>query len=105
MLQGSACYETELKTQAACNALEACRVRVCAAIQGGCVGGGVDMVTACDMRYCTQDAFFTIFEINIGMTADVGTFPRLVQQMPEGLVRELAYTAGAWPLMKPSVQA
>ena len=50
------------------------------------------MVTACDMRYCTQDAFFTIFEINIGMTADVGTFPRLVQQMPEGLVRELAYT-------------
>jgi enoyl-CoA hydratase len=63
-----------------------------AAIQGGCVGGGLDMVTACDMRYCTQDAFFTIFEINIGMTADVGTFPRLVQQMPEGLVRELAYT-------------
>ena len=50
------------------------------------------MVTACDMRYCTEDAFFTIFEINIGMTADVGTFPRLVQQMPEGLVRELAYT-------------
>ena len=89
---GAAFYDTARKTQAAFNALEACRLPVLAAIQGGCVGGGLDMVTACDMRYCTQDAFFTIFEINIGMTADVGTFPRLVQQMPEGLVRELAYT-------------
>jgi enoyl-CoA hydratase len=61
------------------------------------VGGGVDMVTACDMRYTTEDAFFTIFETNIGMTADVGTFPRLVQQMPEGLVRELAYTGRRMP--------
>ena len=89
---GAAFYDTARKTQEAFNALEACRVPVLAAIQGGCVGGGLDMVTACDMRYCTQDAFFTIFEVNIGMTADVGTFPRLVQQMPEGLVRELAYT-------------
>lgn len=89
---GAAFYDTARKTQAAFNALEACRLPVLAAIQGGCVGGGLDMVTACDMRYCTEDAFFTIFEINIGMTADVGTFPRLVQQMPEGLVRELAYT-------------
>ena len=44
------------------------------------------------MRYATEDAFFTIFEINIGMTADVGTFPRLVKLIPEGVVRELAYT-------------
>ena len=94
---GAAFYDTARKTQAAFNALEDCRLPVLAAIQGGCVGGGLDMVTACDMRYCTQDAFFTIFEINIGMTADVGTFPRLVQQMPEGLVRELAYTGRRMP--------
>ena len=50
------------------------------------------MITACDMRYASEDAFFTIFEVNIGMTADVGTFPRLVRQIPEGMVRELAYT-------------
>jgi len=51
------------------NALERCRVPVLAAIQGGCIGGGVDLVTACDMRYAADGAFFTIFETNIGMTA------------------------------------
>jgi enoyl-CoA hydratase len=65
---------------------------VLAAIQGGCIGGGVDLISACDMRYCTRDAFFCIQEINIGMTADVGTFPRLPHILPQGLVRELAYT-------------
>lgn len=72
--------------------LERARFPVLAAVQGGCIGGGIDLVTACDMRYCTQDAFFVIQEINVGMTADVGTFPRLQKVMPEGLVRELAYT-------------
>jgi enoyl-CoA hydratase len=63
-----------------------------AAVQGGCIGGGVDMISACDMRYATADAFFCIQEINIGMTADVGTLQRLPRIVPEGVVRELAYT-------------
>ena len=65
---------------------------VIAAIQGACIGGGVDMISACDMRYCTSDAFFCIQEINIGMAADVGTLQRLPNLIPTGLMRELAYT-------------
>ncbi len=78
--------------QDAFSCLDEARMPVIAAIQGGCVGGAVDMTSACDIRYCTQDAFFVIQEINIGMTADVGTFPRLCKLIPEGWVRELAYT-------------
>ena len=89
---GASFYDGALHLQKAFSVLEECRIPVLAAVQGGCIGGGVDMVTACDMRYATQDAYFTIFEINIGMTADVGTFPRLVKLIPEGIVRELAYT-------------
>lgn len=74
------------------SALADCRIPVLSAVQGGCYGAGVDMVTACDMRYATEDAFFTIYEIKVGMTADVGTFPRIVNLIPEGIVRELAYT-------------
>lgn len=72
--------------------LEAARFPVIAAIQGGCIGGGVDLVSACDMRFCTSDAFFSIHEINLAMTADVGTFPRLQRLIPEGIARELAFT-------------
>ena len=78
-------------------ALEKARMPVLAAIQGGCIGGAVDMVTACDMRYATEDAFFCIQEINIGMTADVGTLQRLPKLIPEGVCRELAYTGRRMP--------
>jgi enoyl-CoA hydratase len=81
-----------LTLQHSFNCLDEARMPVLAAIQGGCIGGAVDMTSACDIRYCTADAFFQIQEINIGMTADVGTFPRLCKLIPEGWVRELAYT-------------
>lgn len=73
-------------------ALETIRVPVLAAIQGGAIGGAVDMISACDSRYCTQDAFFCIKETQLGMTADVGTLQRLPHLLSQGIVRELAYT-------------
>jgi len=72
--------------------IENLRIPVIAAIQGGCIGGAVDMVTAACVRYATADAFFCIQEINIGMVADVGTLQRLPKLIPLGVVKELAYT-------------
>lgn len=70
---------------------------VIAAVQGGCIGGGVDLATACCLRYATRDAFFVIQEINLGMMADVGTFNRMPKQLPEAVVRELGYTGDKLP--------
>lgn len=81
-----------LQLQDSLNCLERVRLPVLVAIQGGCIGGALDLVCAADSRYCTQDAFFTIKETELGMTADVGTLQRLPKLMPQGLVRELAYT-------------
>lgn len=72
--------------------VDQCKVPVIAVVQGGCIGGGVDLVTACDLRVGTADCFFTIQEINIGIVADVGTLQRIPHLLPQGIVRELAYT-------------
>lgn len=92
--------QSVLEIQETFNILEKVRMPVLIAIQGGCVGGAVDFASACDCRYATEDAFFIIQEINIGMTADVGTFPRLCHLMPEGMVRELAYAGRRLPAKK-----
>jgi len=89
-----------LDIQETFNIIDRARMPVLVAIQGGCVGGAVDMASACDCRYATEDAFFVIQEINIGMTADVGTFPRLCSLMPQGWVRELAYSGARLPARK-----
>ena len=89
--------QTALMLQDSFTALERARMPVLTAIQGGCIGGAVDMVCAADMRYASADAFFVIQEINIGMMADVGTLQRLPKQLPEAVVRELAYTGDRLP--------
>lgn len=78
--------------QASFSALENARMPVLAACQGGIIGGGIDLVTACDCRYASADAFFAVQETVIGMTADVGTFPRLMKLIPEGWARQMVYT-------------
>jgi enoyl-CoA hydratase len=78
--------------QATFTRIENLRIPVICAIQGGCIGGAVDMVTAACIRYASADAFFCIQEINIGMVADVGTLQRLPKLIPFAVVKELAYT-------------
>jgi enoyl-CoA hydratase len=98
MFQGEAGRRAEAmrrlvqQLQACFSVLEEVRMPVITAIQGGCIGGALDLVCASDMRYCTKDAFFTVKETEIGMTADLGTLQRLPQLVAPGLARELAYT-------------
>ena len=80
------------KLQDSFNAIAEARFPVIAAVQGACIGGAVDLVTACCLRYASRDAFFCIQEINLGMMADVGTMNRMPRQIPEAVMRELAYT-------------
>ena len=81
-----------LRLQKTFNCLDDARMPVILAVQGGCIGGAVDLSTCADMRFATTDAFFVIQEINLAMTADVGTFPRLCHLLPQGIVRELAFS-------------
>ncbi|WP_299732747.1 crotonase/enoyl-CoA hydratase family protein [uncultured Endozoicomonas sp.] len=88
---------TVLQLQECFNVLEEVRMPVLAAVHGGCIGGAINLVSACDCRYATEDAYFSIKETELGMTADLGVLQRLGKLMPEGLVRELAYTARKLP--------
>ncbi|MFT4759395.1 MAG: enoyl-CoA hydratase [Paraglaciecola sp.] len=80
------------KLQDAITAIEKCRKPVLAAIHGACVGGAVDIVSACDMRYCSENAYFSIKEIDLGLVADIGTLQRMPTILNPGLMAELAYT-------------
>ena len=88
----AAMFDSLSDMQATFTKLEKLRIPVIAALHGGCIGGAVDMVTACCLRYASADAFFCIQEINIGMVADVGTLQRLPKLIPLAVVKELAYT-------------
>ena len=96
----AAIYDVLVDIQATFSKIESLRIPVIAAIQGGCIGGAVDMVTACCIRYGSADAFFCIQEINIGMVADVGTLQRLPKLIPLAVVKELAYTGRRLPADK-----
>ena len=83
--------------QDAFTAVEQVRVPVVAAIHGGCIGAGVDLASACDIRVASADAFFQVAEVDVAITADLGTLQRLTHLIPEGVVRELAYTGRRLP--------
>jgi enoyl-CoA hydratase/carnithine racemase len=80
------------KLQDAFTAIEEARPPVIAAVHGGCIGAGVDLASACDLRVASADAFFQVAEVDVAITADLGTLQRLTHFIPEGIVRELAYT-------------
>jgi enoyl-CoA hydratase/carnithine racemase len=83
--------------QEAFNAVEEARPPVIAAVHGGCIGAGVDLASACDIRVAAAGAFFQIAEVDVAITADLGTLQRLTHLIPEGVVRELAFTGRRMP--------
>ncbi|KAJ1985546.1 putative enoyl CoA hydratase, partial [Dimargaris cristalligena] len=86
-----------LNYQAAFSAIQDCDRPVIAAIHGPCIGGGVDIITACDIRHCSADAIFSVKEVDIGMAADVGTLQRLQKTVgSDSWVREVCFTARAF---------
>lgn len=78
--------------QAAVTAVERCRVPVIAAVHGYCLGGGIDLITACDVRLAAQNAVFGVRETKLAMVADIGTLQRLPQLVGQGIARELVFT-------------
>ena len=86
-------FQTALRRLMDCfTAIDEARFPAICAIQGGCIGGALDLATACDIRLCSADAFFTVQEISIGMAADLGVLQRLPKIVPQGVAREMAYT-------------
>ena len=83
---------TLTKLMSALTVLEQVRFPVVCAVQGGCIGGGLDLATACDIRLCSRDAFFVVQEISIGMAADLGVLQRLPKIVSPGVARQMAYT-------------
>lgn len=96
----AAIFDLLTDMQATFTKIENLRIPVICAIQGGCIGGAVDMVTTACIRYASADAFFCIQEINIGMVADVGTLQRLPKLIPFAVVKEMAYTGRRLPATK-----
>ncbi len=90
-------YHLARLMQAALTAIESARFPVIAAIQGACVGAGLEMAAACDLRFAAADAFFKIAEIGIGMMADVGSLQRLPKLLPDAVVKQMAYTGMTLP--------
>lgn len=86
-----------LRLQESFNVFEKARMPVLVAVQGGCIGGAVDLACAADMRYASRDAFFVVQETNIGMVADLGTLQRLPKLIPGGIAREMVYTGRRLP--------
>jgi len=80
--------------QEAMSAIEACLKPTIAVVHGACVGGAVDLITAADIRLCSEDTVFCIKEAKIGIAADIGTLARLPRVVGnDSVVRELALTA------------
>jgi enoyl-CoA hydratase len=88
----AAMFDMITEMQSTFSKLESLRMPVIAAIQGGCIGGALDLAAACDLRVCSADAFFTVQEIHIGMAADLGVLQRLPKLVPPAVAREMAYT-------------
>jgi enoyl-CoA hydratase len=85
-------YRTIKELQECFTAVAQCRKPVIAAIHNKCIGGGVDLVTACDIRLCSADASFSIYETKIAIVADVGTLQRITPIVGKGMAREMAMT-------------
>lgn len=85
-------YHNVTKMQANVSAIEKCRKPVIAAVQNVCYGAGLDVITACDIRYCTESARFCIKEVDVGLVADIGVLQRMPKIVNPGMVAEMAYT-------------